>query len=220
MKRTTFILLAVSAVAVAAVAEPPKALKFDFEDATVGTVPRGWTVAKTLTMGVGEGSIWKVAEDRTAPKGPKVLAQLAESPGSVFNLCVVEESSFQDVEVTVSFKAVAGKKDQGGGIVWRYVDANNYYIARMNPLEDNFRVYKVAAGKRSPEFQSAEVKVPAGEWHTLKITMVGERIQCFLDGKKHLDVKDDTFTKAGKVGLWTKADAQTYFDDFQASETK
>jgi hypothetical protein len=90
----------------------------------------------------------------------------------------------------------------------------------MNPLEDNFRVYKVVGGKRSPEFQNAEVKVPAGEWHTLKVKMVGDHIECLLDGKKHLDVKDATFTGAGKVGLWTKADAQTSFDNFQAKEAK
>jgi hypothetical protein len=110
-----------------------------------------------------------------------------------------------------------GEKDQGGGVVWRYQDANNYYIARMNPLEDNFRVYKVADGKRSAEFQSVDVKVPAKEWHMLKVTMKGDHIECFLDGKKHLDVKDGTFKAAGKVGLWTKADAQTYFDDFKVS---
>jgi hypothetical protein len=200
-----------------AAADPPKPVQQDFENATVGSVPKGWTVGKT---GTGEGSVWKVVEDKTAPKGPKVLAQTAESPGSVFNLCVFDDSSFQDVEVTVAFKAIAGAKDQGGGIVWRYQDANNYYIARMNPLEDNFRVYKVVGGKRSAEFQNAEVKVPKGEWHTLKIKMVGDHIECFLDGKKYLDAKDDAFTKAGKVGLWTKADAQTYFDDFQAKETK
>ena len=118
----------------------------------------------------------------------------------------------------VSFKAVKGEKDQGGGLVWRYQDANNYYVARMNPLEDNFRVYKVVGGKRSKEFQSADVKVPAGEWHTLKIKHVGDHIECFLDGKKHLDVKDDSIDKAGKVGLWTKADAQTYFDNLKVSE--
>ena len=136
----------------------------------------------------------------------------------MFNLCVAADTSFKDVEVSVAFKANTGKKDQGGGVVWRYQDANNYYVARMNPLEDNFRVYKVVAGKRSAEFLDSEVKVPAGEWHTLKVKMVGNKIECFADDKKYLDVKDDTFTKAGKVGLWTKADAQTSFDNFQVQE--
>src|SRR5262245_19172516 len=186
---------------------------FTFAKADLGKVPAGWKADKT---GTGEGSVWKVVEDRTAPsKSGFALAQTAESPSSVFNLCVVEDTSFKDVEVSVAFKANAGKKDQGGGVVWRYADANNYYVARMNPLEDNFRVYKVVGGKRSPEFQNADVKIPAGEWHTLKVRMVGDHIECFLDDKKYLDVKNDTFTKAGKVGLWTKAAAQTSFDNFQ-----
>ena len=111
-----------------------------------------------------------------------------------------------------------GDTDQGGGIVWRYQDANNYYVARLNPLEDNFRVYKVTAGKRDKEFQSETVKVKAVEWHTLKVRMVGDHIECYLDGKKYLDVKDATLTKAGKVGLWTKADAQTRFDGFRVTD--
>ncbi len=135
----------------------------------------------------------------------------------MFNLCVAEDTSFKDGELSVAFKAIKGEKDQGGGIVWRYQDANNYYVARMNPLEDNFRVYKVVDGKRSKEFQDAEVKVPTGEWHTLKVQVAGDRIECFVDGKKYLDVKDESITKAGKVGLWTKADAQTYFNQFRVS---
>ena len=146
------------------------------------------------------------------------LAQTAESPSAVFDLCVVEDTSFKDVEVSVALKADTGEKDQGGGVVWRYPDANNYYLARVNPLEDNFRVYKVVGGKRSAEFQNAEVKIPAGEWHTLKVKMVGDHIECFVDDKKYLDVKDGTFTGAGRVGLWTKADAQTSFDNFTVKD--
>src|SRR5262249_14797207 len=164
-------------------------------------------------------SVWKVVADDTAPsKTGYALAQTSADCDALFNLCVAEGGSFKDVEISVAFKAVKGEKDQGGGVVWRYLDANNYYVARMNPLEDNFRVYKVVAGKRAPEFQSVEVKVKPGEWHTLKVVMKGDHIECFLDGKKHLDVKDATFKDAGKVGLWTKADAQTHFDDFQARD--
>jgi len=174
-----------------------KARSLQFGKGDVGKVPAGWKADRT---GQGEGSDWKVVADATAPsKTGFALAQTASSPGSMFNLCVADDTNFKDVEASVAFKAVKGEKDQGGGIVWRYQDANNYYVARMNPLEDNFRVYKVVGGKRSKEFQNAEVKVPAGEWHTLKITMVGEHIECFLDGKKHLDVKDATITNAGKV---------------------
>jgi hypothetical protein len=190
--------------------------RFRLSKDDIGKVPAGWKSDKT---GKGEGSVWKVVADETAPsKTGLVLAQTAESPGNVFNLCVADEPSLTDVEATVSFKAVKGQKDQGGGIVWRYQDANNYYIARMNPLEDNFRVYKVIAGKRIQLETKEDLKVPTGEWHNLKIKMVGDRIECFLDGKKYLDTKDDAIQKAGKVGLWTKADAQSHFDQFTAKE--
>jgi hypothetical protein len=198
-----------------AVADDAKPHKWDFEDATVGKLPEGWTAAKT---GEGEGSLWKVVEDKTAPKGRKVLAQTAESPGPMFNLCVADGTNVKDVDVSVAFKANTGKKDQGGGIVWRYADANNYYVARYNPLEDNFRLYKVVAGKRIQLATKEELKAPAGEWHTLTVRMKSDQIECLLNGKKHLEAKDDTFTKPGKVGLWTKADAQTSFDDFTVSE--
>jgi hypothetical protein len=190
-----------------------RTMKFSKDDA--GKTPMGWKAAQT---GKGE-SVWKVVADDTAPsKTGYALAQTTDNRDALFNLCVADEPTLKDVEVIVDFKAVKGEKDQGGGIVWRYQDNNNYYIARMNPLEDNFRVYKVVDGKRSKEFQDVTVKVPAGEWHTLKIKQVGDRIECFLDGKKHLDVQDDSITKAGKVGLWTKADAQTHFDNFKVQD--
>jgi hypothetical protein len=136
-------------------AEGAQVMEYDFETSLVGRVPNGWSVAKT---GGSEGSDWKIAEDDTAPSGKKVLAQIAKSPSSTFNLCVADNTSFKDVEVSVTFKAVRGKEDQGGGIV------------------------------------------------------------CLLNDKTQLEAKDATFDKAGKVGLWTKADAQTYFDDFHAKK--
>jgi hypothetical protein len=195
-----------------------KSRAFTFTQADVGKTPAGWNAEKT---GMGEGSIWQVVADETAPsRSGYVLAQTAEGPKSLFNLCVAANTRCRNVEAMVAFKANQGKLDQGGGIVWRYLDANNYYLARMNPLEDNFRVYKVVAGKRSKECQDASVKVPAGTWHTLKIKMVGDHIECFLDGQKLLDVHDDSITAAGQVGLWTKADAQTSFDGFRVRELK
>ncbi len=184
------------------------AMRFDFEDSEVGKLPTGWSSAKS---GKGEGSVWKIAEDKTAPKGSKVLAQTAAGPSSLFNLCVADKSRFADLDLSVSLRAVAGKKDQGGGPVWRYQNADNYYIVRMNPLEDNFRLYKFVAGKRI-QLASADIAVAEGKWHTIRVVHKGSRIQCYLNGKLHLDEKDDTFKEAGKIGLWTKADAQTYFD--------
>jgi hypothetical protein len=191
--------------------EKTRAVKFSKDE--TGQVPAGWKADKT---GKGEGSVWKVVADDTAPSGTgHALAQTAESPSAVFNLCVLEDSKYKDLELSVQFKAIRGKNDQGGGLVWRYHDANNYYICRMNPLEDNFRVYKVVAGKRT-QFETKEgLKIPAGEWHTIKVEQKGDRIECYLDGTKYLEVKDSTFPDAGKVGLWSKSDAQTHFDKFE-----
>jgi 3-keto-disaccharide hydrolase len=193
--------------------EKVRTISFNKNDA--GNVPSGWKADKT---GTGEGSVWKVVADDTSPgKTGYALAQTAESPSALFNLCVAQDMKFKDGEVSVAFKAVKGQKDQGGGIVWRYQDRDNYYVARMNPLEDNYRVYKVVAGKRTQLATKEGLKVPAGEWHTLTIKTAGDRIQCFLDDKLHLEAKDSTFTDAGKVGLWSKADAQTHFDRFQVN---
>jgi hypothetical protein len=201
-------LLALAGAALSAAEEKARTFRFAKDD--VGKVPTGWHADKT---GKGEGSVWKVVEDDTAPsKTGLVLAQTAESPGGVFNLCVVDDTSYKDLELNVAFKAMEGKQDQGGGLVWRYQDANNYYICRMNPLEDNFRVYKVVDGKRI-QFDTKEgLKVPTGEWHTIKIKQVGDTIECWLDGTRYLQAKDDAITTAGKVGLWSKADARSYFD--------
>lgn len=181
---------------------------------TIGELPKGWIAAKT---GVGPGSVWKVVEDSTA-RGGKVIAQTsAEGPNPLFNLCVAEDTSFADIDLTVAFKAAAGKLDQGGGPVWRYQDANNYYIARMNPLEDNFRVFKVVGGKRT-QLDSAEVKLSAGVWHRIRIVQLGDGIRCYLNGKFMLEARDRTFAGAGKIGLWTKADAVTHFDDLRVKQ--
>ncbi len=189
---------------------------YRFSKKALGKVPKGWSVDKT---GSGEGSEWKVVADKTSPsKTGYVLAQTAQSPRRIFNLCVIDDMMYRDVEIKVAFKSVKGEVDQGGGPVWRYQDANNYYIARMNPLEDNYRFYKVVDGKRTQLATKEGIKVPVGEWHTLEIEHVGNRIECELDGKEIFRVTDDSIKKAGKVGLWTKADAQTYFDNFVVEE--
>ena len=206
------VIAAMSLSAMSLVAEDKaKGVRWSFEDAGIGQLLEGWSSGKT---GSGSGSVWKVIEDSTAPSGTHVLAQTSsKGPNRLFNLCVCDEAEFTDVDITVSFKAVAGKIDQGGGPVWRYQDENNYYIARMNPLEDNYRVYKVEKGKRT-QLGSSNVKAAAGNWHKIRVVPTGNRMQCYLNGKLHLDVKDDSFAGKGKVGLWTKADAVTSFDDF------
>jgi hypothetical protein len=179
----------------------------------LGQLPPDWTAAKT---GEGPGSVWQVVEDATAPGGKALAQTSAEGPKKLFNLCVNDKVKLGDLDMSVKFKAVAGRIDQGGGLVWRFKDPGNYYLARMNPLEDNYRVYKVVDGKRT-QLATADLKAAAG-WHTLRVVHQGNRIVCQFDGKPYLDVKDDTFREAGKIGLWTKADAQTRFAELRASE--
>jgi hypothetical protein len=202
---------AVLLLSIFVIGEEDKPITFKFARADDGKVPAGWKSAQT---GEGKGSDWKVVADKTAPaKSGYALAQLAEGPTRLFNLCVAEKTNHTDVEVSVKFKAVGGKIDQGGGVVWRYQDADNYYICRYNPLESNFRVYKVVKGKRLQLASKEEIPLKAGQWYTLSISQKGEQITCSLEGKKYLEVKDDTFAKSGPVGLWTKADAVTHFDE-------
>lgn len=174
----------------------------------VGSLPAGWSVQRT---GKGKGSKWQIVADETAPSGMgKTLAQISESPRSMFNLCVLDEGNHSDLKVSVALKAVAGKVDQGGGLVWRYVDANNYYVCRFNPLENNLRIYKVIAGRRE-QLASTPVKVTANQWYTLTATMKGNLMVCTL-GDAQVAARDNTLQDAGRIGLWTKADAETRFD--------
>jgi hypothetical protein len=176
-----------------------------FDDETTGQIARGFTNE------VGE---WKVAE---SDKG-KALAQTAKNPNAVFNVTLIGDTNAKDVDLSVSLKAIAGETDQGGGLVWRAKDKSNYYLARYNPLEDNYRVYKVVDGKRTL-FQNADIPHTPG-WHTLRVEMRGDHIVCSYDGKKYLEVTDTTFTGPGKIGLWSKADAQSHFDDLTLEQDK
>jgi hypothetical protein len=210
--------LMVAALATATPADDPKEKLYRFDKTDAGKVPANWKAEKT---GKGEGSVWKVMADETAPsKSGYVLTQTAEGPSTLFNLCVLQEGSHADLELRVAFKALKGKEDQGGGLVWRYQDANNYYVTRYNPLESNFRVYKVIDGVRKQLGDKPDLKLKAGDWHTSSVNHVGKKIVCKLDGEKYLEVEDDAITKGGKVGLWTKADAQTAFDNFGVIELK
>ena len=179
---------------------------YSFKDLKSGEIAKGWHAAKT---GEGEGSVWKIVDDATADDR-KALAQTAASPSAMFNLCTADDSKFGDGELTVKFKANAGEIDQGGGPVWRYKDQNNYYICRVNPLEENFRLYKVVDGKRTT-LASANTKAEFGKWHTILVKHTGKQIECSLNGQKLLEALDDSFSQPGKIGLWTKADAQTSF---------
>lgn len=173
-----------------------------FEKDRVGALPPAWTQFT---------GTWQVVADSSAPPHARALAQVSSNhSGTYFNVAVLNGVVAQNAAVTVHMRPVAGREDQGGGLVWRFRDIDNYYVARWNPLEDNFRAYKVVSGRRI-QIGSADVHLKAG-WHVLKAEMQGAHIECWLDGKKELDVEDSTFTEVGKVGLWTKSDAQTHFD--------
>jgi hypothetical protein len=214
--QTTTAILALACLALAAGVNG-EATDWKFEDARVGELPAGWSAAKT---GDGPGSVWKVIEDDTSPALPRVLAQVsAESPRVVFNLSVLDEPVLADVDLSVGLKAVAGRIDQGGGPVWRYQDHNNYYIARVNPLENNFRVYKVVNGERH-QLDTADVDAPAERWHLIHVQHQGTKIECWLDGELLLEAEDNAIPGTGRVGLWTKADAVTSFDGLSLSSAE
>jgi hypothetical protein len=182
-----------------------------FENDQVGRPPPGWLIDQTKPTTAL--ATWKVVMDDSAPIGPHVLA-LTESSNDdgTFNLAIADGTSFGDLDLIVRVKAVAGREDQGGGPIWRCRDENNYYICRFNPLENNFRVYVVENGTRR-QLASAPVQLAAGRWYQVGVLMIGRDITCWLDGQELLHATDETFRKPGMVGLWTKADARTSFDD-------
>lgn len=178
-----------------------------FDDMKPGASPSGWTATKT-----GEGDAnWIVVADASAPSKPNVLKQSGEA---TYPVCLRNSTSLQDGFVEVKFKAVAGKEDQAGGVIWRARDADNYYICRANALEGNVRSYHFVSGKRT-QFKGANLNVTPGEWHTLRVEFRGSSFKVFFDGKPLFDAEDVTIKDAGKVGVWTKADSVTLFDDFQ-----
>ncbi|MEK7754833.1 MAG: family 16 glycoside hydrolase [Acidobacteriota bacterium] len=194
-------------------------LRFDSD--AVGSVPPGWTVAMTHAGGAPK---WQVLNDDSAPSKPNVLAQVSTDPTSGrFPLAIYEKAGLKDGALTVKFKPVSGARDQAAGLVWRYRDPDNYYIVRANALENNVVLYKVESGKRiSLAPKGAPTKtygvkhpVPSGVWSTLSVSFQGHLFTVSLNGHKLFEVEDSTFTEAGKVGLWTKADSVTHFDDFQ-----
>lgn len=179
---------------------------WSFEDAAADLLPPYINAA---------AGAWSIQTVEDAPSGVKVLVQNGKASGASFNLAVIEGASYKDLELSVRLKALAGGEDQGGGVLWRYQDSRNYYLARANPLEDNLRLYKVVRGKRKL-IKNARLDILPG-WHALQIQMRGRRIECLFDGKTLLEAQDSTFGEAGRVGLWTKADAQTAFDDLAAA---
>lgn len=186
----------------------------NFDNLKAGQLPLAWLAGIT-----GKGSPkWSVEVDASAPSKPNALKQSGEG---TFPVCVKKDVSITDGFVEVKFKPISGNEDQAAGIVWRFRDFNNYYIVRANALENNVVLYKTENGKRN----SLDIKgrkggygvkavVPPGQWGTLRVDFSGPLFTVYLNGKQLFQVEDKTFTAPGAVGLWTKADSVTLFDDF------
>ena len=191
-----------------------------FETTRIGVAPEGWTA--TLT---GSGNPkWTVESDETAPSKSKVVKQ---SGRATYPLLLKNDAGIKDGFIETKFKAIAGAEGRAAGVVWRARDANNYYVTRANALEDNVVLYKTVNGVRSSldivgrkGGYGVSVPVPANTWHSLRIDFKASRFSVSFNGKQLFEVEDSTFTDAGKVGLWTKADSVTLFDDMTYGETK
>jgi hypothetical protein len=194
----------------------PGEVSWNFDDVKVGEVPRGWKVTETNPS---EGpATWGVIADDAAPSGGQAFGVTAtKNYGQTFNLAIAEAPAFADFEMTVKARAVSGVEDQGGGPIWRCADANNYYVCRFNPLEGNFRVYVVKDGRRR-QLDSAQLPLEAGRWYEIKVIMRGTKMTCFLDGAELLHADDAALAGPGRIGLWTKADVVTSFDDVKIRE--
>jgi hypothetical protein len=158
------------------------------------------------------GGDWKVVKSPQALSPPQVLAQLRNKGAEHhYNIVLVEDTNATDLDLSVSFLPISGKADMGGGLIWRAKDDRNYYLTRANPLEQNIRVYHVVKGVRKMLKNYDEI-IDVRKWHKLHVINQGCRIQVFYDDKPIFDLCDETF-KEGRIGLWTKSDAVTYFDD-------
>jgi hypothetical protein len=188
---------------------------FDFSADTVGQPPRGFVFGHTAKAGAP--GTWIVQADGTN----RVLAQTnADATRSRFPVAVVQEVTTADVDLSVRFRPISGRIDQAAGLVWRYQDEDNYYLVRANALENNVVLYKIERGRRTDlpvkgvgRTYGASAKVPTNRWSTLRVVTTGPRFEVFYNAAKLYEVEDSTFTAAGRVGVWTKADSVTQFDD-------
>jgi len=187
----------------------------DFTQDTVGQPPKGFEFGHTAKAGVP--GKWVIQADGSN----RFLAQLdADRTRSRFPVAVLTDLKTADVDLSVRFRPVSGQVDQAAGLVWRYQDENNYYIVRANALENNVVLYKVQKGQRTDLPVKGEgrtygkpSKVPSGQWGTLRVVARGPLFEVYHNGSKLYEVEDATFQQAGKVGVWTKADSVTHFDD-------
>jgi hypothetical protein len=191
----------------------PGKVTFDFEADTPGQAPAGFT---SYASGGGPAGKWVVQEMAGAPSGKKVVVQTdADTTDYRFPILIADQGEYADLEVSVKGQAISGKEDRAIGLVFRFRDPQNYCVCRANALEDNLNLYKLVGGRRQ-QIAGAKVKVPSDKWHTVQVVAQGDHIVCSFNDQKLIDVRDATY-KQGKVGLWTKADSVTAFDDLTVS---
>lgn len=190
------------------------AREWNFDTFPAGTLPEGFHVG-TLFDGRPAGE-WKVMKTKQAASSPHVLGQLMNKGAEhAYKVVLVKEITASNLDLQVSFLAVGGKGDMGGGLIWRATDDRNYYLTRANPLEQNIRLYRVVNGVRTI-IANSDRTIDVRKWHRLRVVTTGCRIQVSYDDTPVFDHCDRTFT-AGHIGLWTKSDAVTYFDDLRVS---
>jgi Domain of Unknown Function (DUF1080) len=209
-RRIIFLFLTLAISPFAAAQQPSASKKITFDSDAVGFPPAGFEFERT---GQGAEGKWVVRDDKEKPGNRVLVQESADATDYRFPLAILKEVVYRDVTLTVRARPISGEVDQGFGLVWRYRDANNYYITRCNADEDNCTIYHTVGGRRRP-FQNKPIKVAKNTWHTLKMSAAGNHFVVWFDGTKVLDSTDDTFKDAGRVGLWTKADSVIQFDDF------
>lgn len=196
---------------VVTLAAPPS--QWTFDGMSPGAPPTGFSFGRT---GSGRPGHWVVRAVADAPSPPNVLTQEdSDRTDYRFPVAVADTPVFGDVSVSVRCKPVGGHVDRACGIVWRYRDENNYYLTRANALENNVRFYYVQNGRRV-QLKGWDGPVQSGIWHTLRADMRGDHVEVYFDGRKRIDARDSRFTGPGKIGVWTKADSYTLFDDLVA----
>jgi hypothetical protein len=183
----------------------------NFDTCKIGQAPPGWTMESD-----GKAPDWEIRKDQTAPTQPYVLAEISGDRAETrFPLAILNDPTTRDADVSVRIKPISGREGLAGGVVWRYRDTNNYYLARANANENTVSVFKVQNGRKIPILASVKHPIPVNSWSILKVSVRGSRFQVFVDHRRVLEGRDATFSAPGRVGLWALGDSVVYFDDFR-----